>query len=123
MNENTLKLLEQLAQKLGTTTEYLWNILIKQAYIDATITLIQIIIVVIYCIVLWKLHIWLCKIPKNEHLTRYEKHEELAGIPMFLGLSVAVILLIVSIISLQYVFIGYLHPEYWALKEILNNIK
>lgn len=29
MDHNTQKLLEQLAAKLGTTTEYLWGILLK----------------------------------------------------------------------------------------------
>lgn len=40
MNEQTVKLVEQLAQKLGTTTEYLWNVLIKQAPISAAIDMI-----------------------------------------------------------------------------------
>lgn len=39
MEEKTIKLIEQLAQKLGTTTEYLWAVLLKQAPIDATVVL------------------------------------------------------------------------------------
>jgi len=34
MDSKTAQLIEQLAQKLGTTTEYLWSILIRQAADD-----------------------------------------------------------------------------------------
>lgn len=31
MNEQTTKLIEQLAKELGTTAEYLWTVLLKQS--------------------------------------------------------------------------------------------
>lgn len=34
MNEQTTKLIEQLATKLGTTVEYLYNVLIQQARVE-----------------------------------------------------------------------------------------
>ena len=33
--EQLTQLLAQLAERLGTTTEYLWGVLIKQAYINS----------------------------------------------------------------------------------------
>lgn len=56
MNEQTAKLLEQLASKLGTTSEYLWNILLKQAPIDATVTLLQTLFLFFVGWGLWKVH-------------------------------------------------------------------
>ena len=35
MNDQTLQLLKQLADKLGTTAEHLWAVLVKQAGIEA----------------------------------------------------------------------------------------
>lgn len=40
MNNETLQALTELAQKMGTTTEYLWSILIAQARIDGYFYLI-----------------------------------------------------------------------------------
>ena len=34
MNDQTVQLLRELAEKFGTTTEHLWGVLIKQAYIS-----------------------------------------------------------------------------------------
>ena len=44
MNDQTALLLKQLADKLGTTTEYLWAVLLKQAPITCTVQLTVIII-------------------------------------------------------------------------------
>ena len=34
MNDQTLELIRDLAEKLGTTTEHLWGVLVTQAYIS-----------------------------------------------------------------------------------------
>lgn len=39
MNEQTLKILSDLSNKMGTTTEYLWTILLKQGPISGIIDL------------------------------------------------------------------------------------
>ena len=56
MNDQTAKLIEQLAQKLGTTTEYLWSVLIKQAPIDALSRLAFFIVSIIGGIIIYKAH-------------------------------------------------------------------
>ena len=117
MNEQTTKLLEQLAQKLGTTTEYLWAILIKQAPIDSAVTLFQFLIIALYGYILFRLNKWffLKKI--------YERYEEFVGIPMLFGLIVFLILAICAFFSISDVFYGFLNPEYWALKKVFSLIK
>ena len=40
MNEQTTILLQKLSESLGTTSEYLWAVLIKQAPISATISMV-----------------------------------------------------------------------------------
>ena len=44
MNEETLQAVTALAQKLGTTSEYLWSVLIQQAYLEAGLSLVNIIV-------------------------------------------------------------------------------
>jgi len=121
MNEQTTKLLEELANKLGTTTEYLWTILLKQAPIDATITLLQTIVIIIFGWVLWKVHKKLLSTPKGQNVGNYyQKHDLGAELPMFLATIGWVIMLAYCFINFSCIVSGYFNPEYWALKQILN---
>ena len=125
MNDQTAALLNQLAQKMGTTVQYLWGILIRQAPIDATITLIQFLIVGIATLCLYKTHIKLMSpIKYNKHgYTGYEKYSEGAAIPMILGLLILIILIICCLLSIDDVINGYFNPEYWALRKVLDSTK
>lgn len=125
MNENTAKLLEQLAQKLGTTSEYLWSILIKQAPVDATVTLIQAFLTILFGLFLWKTHKRLMKKETNDGYTEtgYGKYEELAAIPMIIGTLIFVLFFCAAFLCIGDVFNGYFNPEYWALDKILDKIK
>ncbi len=127
MNEKTTKLVEQLAQKLGTTTEYLWSVLIKQAPIDATLTLFQILLVIIFGIVLYKVHKRFLKEDeeiKKPYFNRniYETYDEYAKYPMFILTIAFAFLIVASIFSIEYVVNGYFNPEYWALNKVLSSL-
>jgi len=56
MESYYVKVIEQLAQKLGTTTEYLWQVLVNQAYIDGIIGIIYIILTILAGYGLYRLH-------------------------------------------------------------------
>lgn len=123
-------ILEQLASKLGTTMQYLWSILIKQAYISATITLMQIILVLIAGIVLVRLHIRFSKSTtrgtghnSGRISSLYEKHGDILSIPMIIISIVWLILAIACFFCISDVINGYFNPEYWALDTILSKIK
>lgn len=121
MNEQSTKLLEQLANKLGTTSEYLWGILIKQAPIDSTITLVQFALIAIYGIILYRLHIKFSKETEDEN-SIYENDGVIQGI-MVIGFIIFAILTICAFFGIPSVFNGYVNPEYWALREVLNSIQ
>lgn len=125
MNDNTTKFLEQLAQKLGTTTEYLWKVLLKQAPISATTTLLQMIFVLIFGWILWKVHKRLLKKSSDDRYSEnlYGEYEIATALPMFLGLITFIIMLCISVAYISDVVNGYFNPEYWALKEVLNSVK
>lgn len=124
MNETTARLIEQLAQKLGTTSEYLWRVLLKQAAIDATVHLFQFVILILVGWFLWKIHKRLMKKPADSKYcdTYYEEYGEVAAIPMILGGLVFVILLIFCVTNFSVIINGYFNPEYWALQKVLDSI-
>ena len=126
MNDNTQKFLEQLAAKLGTTTEYLWGVLLKQAHISATISLIQTLFVILFGIALYNVHKRLLK--KDDEKARYsetayEKYEEGAVIPMIIGLIIFIILCILCFCCIDNIINGYFNPEYWALDKVISSVK
>lgn len=126
MNENTAKLLEQLANKMGTTSEYLWNILLRQASIDATITLIQYALLAIAGIALYKIHLRLSKpIKSDTYGSDWDSYSDndFYGVIMVASLIVYSILIIAAFFCVGSVINGYFNPEYWALDRLLDAVK
>ena len=122
MNTEITNLLAILADKLGTTSEYLWGILLRQAPISATVILIQIIFTVLSGIFLWKLHKYFSK----ETDERYSMYDRSNGGLEALIIIFSVLILIIGIFSffqIENVLNGYFNPEYWALNKILNTLK
>jgi hypothetical protein len=122
MNENTEKLVRELAEKLGTTAEHLWGVLMRQAPITAATDAV---IAVIMLGVLWALyHLVRSKTtapPKTED-DRYPSAEwvktdaELAWVILAIygALTVAVVCGTIAT-----VMTATMNPEYWALKQLL----
>jgi len=122
MNEQTTKLIEQLAQKLGTTTEYLWTVLLKQAPISAMIDLMYLFIVTIMGIGLYKLHKYFTKETGERKESLYEDNSELVIPVMVVLIVIWVICFIACFFSIGNIISGFFNPEYWALEKVLNII-
>jgi len=111
------KLLEQLAEKLGTTSEYLWDILIQQAPISATITLCQLLMFGLFIVVWIKYLKWGIK---NDELDEFSIHTFI----LFIGGLVLIIFIFASIFEgIPDLINGYFNPEFWAFDYILGKIK
>lgn len=121
MNNEVSKLLEQLAQKMGTTVEYLWQILIYQAHIQAITVVIQIVIIMIASYLLVKLHIRFSKEPEDDH-SIYYKYQESATVPMVLSALIMGVLIIIAFFCISDVINGFFNPQYWALQKVLNTV-
>ncbi len=119
MNEQTVQLIEKLASKLGTTSEYLWGVLIKQAPISATINLVYFVFVILAGVGLYKLHKRFCKEVEGGD-SIYSEGEEAVVVPMVIGVIIWIIIALITFFSLGDVFNGFANPEYWALKEVLD---
>lgn len=121
MDNQTADLLKQLASKLGTTAQNLWNILLHQAPISATIGLIISAILIIFPIVLYKVHLRLLK----EDGDRYSGYENNDAYPIIMGILAfgALVGIIFVVCNIENILNGYFNPQYWALEKILDTLK
>lgn len=118
MSNNTEKLINDLAQKLGTTTEYLWSVLIKQAPVSATIQLFQTLAVILLGYILYRVHKRLAKEDEDGY-SGYEMYPA-AGPVMIVASAIFSILFLVVFCCFSNVVNGYFNPEYWALQKVLR---
>lgn len=123
MNEQSTKLIEQLAEKLGTTSEYLFSILVKQAQVDSICSIILLVLLLICDYVAIRLHIKfsapLPDDPINDNL--YDKYE--LGIVMVMLGVILPIATLFSLSNASNIIAGFYNPEYWALNYILQSIQ
>lgn len=123
MNDQTAQLLRELAAKLGTTSEYLWSVLVRQASVSATTTLLYLISVIILGIILYKAHRRFSKKAENDRYnnTVYEDLEWPIGVMVIGGLG-WLVLALALFFSFPDIINGYFNPEYWALNKILKEL-
>lgn len=113
MNTNTLQLIEKLATKLGTTADMLWGALVAQARLSAISHLVFVALVGTVLVLLIKpVKKW------NETL----KSSGDQGIPWVLWTIFLAAWLLCSWACSTTIISGLFNPEYWALKEVLNEI-
>ena len=110
MNEETTQLLKELTDKLGTTTEHLWGVLVTQAPISATTDLVSGIafLAVFFALIF-------------VGMRKFEKYEN-EVVPVISGIIGGFGLIINFICFLQNISMmmaGFFNPEYWALKQLL----
>jgi hypothetical protein len=123
MDKNTETLIRELADKLGTTSEYLWGVLLKQAPISAATDAAAVII-------LLAVTFYVCRLvfkktttpPKTEDEPYPEPEWEEAE--AFLAWVVAGCSVVGTTIfvtaSIQSVVTALLNPEYWALQQLMH---
>ena len=123
--ESLTPLLEKIAEQLGTTVEYLWAVLIKQAAVSATMSIIYIVGLVVVGLGLYRAHRKLMRVIQGKtHTTYYDEYGEAAAVPMVLAATLWLILVMFAVgFSIPNAITGLFNPEYWALKEILSQIK
>ncbi len=121
MNDQTIKLIEQLAEKFGTTAEHLWSVLIKQAPIYGWTN------VLFLATMPFALFFVTKKLAESfEVLSSYQEDNSkniihgaafiIYGSTLFL-ISV---FLLTSIFDVDLILASFFNPEYWAMKQILK---
>jgi F0F1-type ATP synthase assembly protein I len=110
--EQIAPMLQQLAAQLGTTSEYLWKVLVRQGPISAITNLIQYGIIILVAIFWWHMTKWfISKVDGGWDEATY-------WIPV-IGWVVLAILFAAMFFALNTVINGLFHPEYWALNKVL----
>ena len=123
MDDKTLSALTALAQKLGTTAEYLWGVLLKQAPITGAIDL-AVMAAWIAAVVWWFRFVQRKTAePTATAENKYPSAQWVQEDAVLAWCSVALSGLLTALIvgtSLSSTVAALLNPEYWALKQILK---
>ena len=119
MNELTT-LLEKLALQLGTTVEYLWEVLIKQAHVFAIQYIVCWIILIIGSVLFY---IFLKKTVEGYESDGWDETITWHIVPTVLLGVVVFVLLVKNLVQTGIFITAIINPEYWALQEILGQNK
>lgn len=123
MNDKTLTALTALAQKLGTTAEYLWGVLLKQAPITGTINLIIMVVSVVVGVWWFRFVQRKTTVPPStaeNACSSAEWENEGAGIAWISVFIAGLLMALVVVLGLPSVVAAFLNPEYWVLQQILR---
>jgi hypothetical protein len=121
------ELLGQLAEKLGTTVEKLWAVLLKQAPISGIIDLV-------ICIGMVAFSVWVFRFV-NRKTTVHEivdgkwtnkeaEWEDEGAFFSWVAVGAIFLLTIICVASeAENITAAFFNPEYWALTKILSKVK
>jgi hypothetical protein len=119
MNEQTTKLLEALAAKLGTTAEYLWTVLLRQAWISAIEDVLQYLVVASLPYFMWKFHKRMKATMEGGYLSNDEEKWLIVGVCWF----VVAVIVFWAFLCIPDTITKLVNPEYWALSEVLHALR
>lgn len=125
MNENVSILIEKLAEKLGTTTQHLWGVLVKQAPISGVIDLVISCAMVFFAVYLLRFAMGRTTVPDVTEKNKYPKAKVDEPTAIILWMLTVIYLAVVSVCVVSSIRNGataFLNPEYWALDLILKKI-
>jgi hypothetical protein len=107
-----------LADRLGTTVEHLWRVLIVQARIEFYVDLFYVGLVVVLFFVVRRAHHFLASKARAD---RYD--EELYVVPMCIAWAALAVIALIVVMTCAEIPSLLLNPEYWALKQVLATVK
>jgi hypothetical protein len=115
MNDQTQKLLQQLADKLGTSVDRLWVCLVKQAIISSwTNTLLAVLGIVLLAVFLKVAFVMKKLCDKND--------DYIPGlVAAWCAVGIMLIIMVVAVpVDLEMTFAGFFNRDYWALYRVLH---
>ena len=114
MNADDLaKILDELGQRLGPTGEHVFQLAVRQVYIDAVVNVVVLILVGVAFFALASR----CRAALEEDDTSYAS--------LFLGIATIAIVVVTMFtgVSLMFALSRVLNPEYAALRDILGALR
>ena len=122
MNEQTEKLVRDLAEKLGTTTEHLWAVLVRQAPITGTIEVAVYLAWIIFIIWGFRFIQKQTCVPPNTQSDPYlhaKWEPEGACVAWILWAATTILFAFIFGCSLATLISAFFNPEYWAIKQLI----
>jgi phosphatidylglycerophosphate synthase len=120
MNDNAVALLDKIADKLGVTAQYLWSVMLKQAPVYITTTLIEYAILLVVIVLVLRFR-------KTIGKWMFEVGDAGDGLVAMFGSLIivisGVIWLLVALFSFHHLITAIFNPEYWALEQLLDVLK
>ena len=122
MEKETAAVVAQLADRLGTTSEYLWAVLIKQAPITGTVILIEYAVTALAVVLVWRnrkslMSAWTTGVDSGDGVA----FVTIMGFLIF-GV-VAIVWLLACLFNLGTVVSAFFNPEYFALDKVVSTLK
>ena len=112
MDEKTLKALEALATKLGTTAEHMWGVLLRQAPISGGIGLLSDALLIFMLYFAWKKLLKVEFSGFDADIKKGGAYGLLAFVSFLGGIAV--------LGGIQLEVAALANPEYWALMQVLR---
>jgi hypothetical protein len=125
MDDKTIALIEKIAEKLGTTSDHLWGVLLHQAPISGTVELSTVVVMAFAAVGLVRLVKGKTTKPAKAEDDRYPRAEWEGEVAIFAWLATAAYLIITGAVvfgSAQGIVAAFFNPEYWALSYILGKV-
>lgn len=123
MDEKTLQTLTALTNKLGTTAEYLWGVLLKQAtitgVIDFALMAAWVMLTVIWCRFVLRKTTAPKPTDKDLH-PRADWTEEAAFFSWLSAVALALVTAFIVTSNFATTAAALVNPAYWALRQILT---
>jgi hypothetical protein len=110
MEEKAIELIENLANQLGVAVPYLWEVLVKQAHVDAISSIFSL---GIFLVLLVAFIFLLVKFGLNK--------TESFEVIFFCGMVIFGILFMFQMVKVIFTLpTALFNPEYWALTQLMN---
>lgn len=134
MNEQTRLLLEAWAQKLGTTVNHLWEVMIVQARVSLFSDALMYLALFTFLIFLYKAIPYGIKKAdeikkRDEEVKKIDKYHSSSDAPFgihmlcIVGAVAGLIFTVLGVFYLSEVMTKIFNPEYWALQQIISAVK
>lgn len=116
--------IDAMAVKLGVAAEHVYEILVRQQYVEGITVLIGCLLFVVVSLFIARKTTELTSVKREERKGKYvsEISEDLALVAYVLSWTVFFIALLVSVFAVPDCIAQFINPEYYAIKEILDTI-
>ena len=117
MTDQIMEILHVLAEKFGTTTEFLWGIMVRQAYVVGISQILAFVMAGLF-VFAWNRYVWSIRLPEDPQEDR--GGDKTFGIMMvrLFGVVGACMWAMMFLCGLTEITTALVNPEYWAIKQV-----